>query len=599
MADHVHHRVGLRVLEVVAVDDLGPRYRRVVLGGPQLGAFQSNGFEIAPFRSDAPDDHVKIFLPEPGETEPVLPVQDDGHLDWPTDRRPIHRDYTVRRHDPATGELVLEFVLHGDGPGARWAAGARPGDRLHIAGPRTSHVFPPSDHVVLLGDETALPAICRWVEELTDGSRATVVVEVEAPGDELPIVAPETATVDVVYVHRSEGRRLLDGLRNLADLAPDAFYFVAGEHATVTAVRAELLGPLGVDRARTYASGYWRRGVADPEAEDVTHGLALIEMVDLLTPYAVRVMATLGLADLIGAGTDTVVGLATATDCDPDTLGAVVAHLVHKGVLAEDGGRLSLTGIGLLLVDGHPFDARQRLTLDGAEGRMDAAWAGLLHAVRTGQPGFDAVFGTSFWDAVRADPDFGRSFDEYIARWAEGWVPAAAAAHDWTRYRHIADVGGGSGLLLAAVLDQAPDARGTVVELPTAVDAARERFESSGLGERATAVVGDFFGTLPAADAVVLAQVLHDWPDTDAQWILGRAAEAAGAEGRVLLIERLLDHGSVGAHGYVHLLMRNLFAATERRLTDFERLAAAAGLGVESVTPIGAELSLVELAPRP
>jgi NADPH-dependent ferric siderophore reductase len=90
--DTIHLPVGIRHLEVRRVVDVTPRLRRVTLVGEQLGAFVGNGHAVAPFRSAGPDDHVKIFLTAPGQTEPVLPEQDDGHLDWPTDPGPIHRD---------------------------------------------------------------------------------------------------------------------------------------------------------------------------------------------------------------------------------------------------------------------------------------------------------------------------------------------------------------------------------------------------------------------------------------------------------------------------------------------------------------------------
>jgi SAM-dependent methyltransferase len=503
----------------------------------------------------------------------------------------------VRRHDPDAGELDIELVLHGDGPASAWAASVAVGDTIHVAGPRTSHVFPATPHVVLIGDETAMPTICRWIDESPPGTTVSAVFEVDGPDDEITIDPPAGVELDVTHVHRRDGRAMVDGLRSQPPFPPDVFVFAAGEHGRVSSVRVELRDGRSLDPSQFYVTGYWRHGATDPESADLANGLALIDLADLLTPFAIRVMATLGLADLIDSGVDTVVGLAEATASDADTLGAVVGHLVHKQVLSADGDRLGLTGIGLLLRDGHPFEARQRLHLDGAEGHMDTAWAGLLHAVRTGRPGFDAVYGRSFWDEMRADATFAASFDVYLARWASVWTPAVAAAHDWNGHRHVVDVGGGSGLLLAAILEQAPSSRGTLVELEAAAEAARATFAARGIADRCVAVVGDFFEPLPEADALVLAQVVHDWPDDDAVRILRRAAEAVGDDGRVFLVERVRDAADGGAHGYMHLLMRNLFAAAERTLDELTGLAASAGLALGSVQKVNDELSLIELAP--
>lgn len=139
-----------------------PSTRRITLGGESLADFASASF----------DDHVKLIL-------------DDE----------VGRDYTPRRFDTAARELMLEFALHGDGPAAAWAAQATPGQRVAVAGPRGSFVVAPDfDWHLLVGDETALPAIARRLEELPPQARATVVLKVDA-ADRRPL--PSRASVDV------------------------------------------------------------------------------------------------------------------------------------------------------------------------------------------------------------------------------------------------------------------------------------------------------------------------------------------------------------------------------------------------------------------
>src|SRR5690606_27464486 len=121
--------------------------------GDELGAFTSNGFAVPRFRSEGPDDHVKILLPDPKTGVLNLPRQLEGTLDWSTGR-PTGRSYTPRAYRDGDSELSLDFVLHGHGPAGNWAADARPGDILHIAGPKSSLLVPErAEWYVLAGDE--------------------------------------------------------------------------------------------------------------------------------------------------------------------------------------------------------------------------------------------------------------------------------------------------------------------------------------------------------------------------------------------------------------------------------------------------------------
>ncbi|MPY95931.1 MAG: hypothetical protein GEV08_23605, partial [Acidimicrobiia bacterium] len=152
---------------------------------------------------------------------------------------------------------------------------------------------------------------------------------------------------------------------------------------------------------------------------------------------------------------------------------------------------------------------------------MDQAWAGLGHTIRTGEPGYALVHGQGFWDHLGADAGLAASFDAYMQRGTEQWAPAAAALPIWPQHGSVADVGGGIGLLLAAVLDQHAGLRGILVELAGTAERGQELLADRGLGDRAEVLVGSFFDALPAgADVYVLSHILHDWPDEDALRIL-------------------------------------------------------------------------------
>src|SRR6516162_11123151 len=169
-ARRVRHETKMRLLQVREVCHLTPKMVRIVVGGEAL----------AGFISAAHDDHMKLFFPQPGQDKPILPTPSPNGPVYPEGaQRPAARDYTPRRYDVAANTLEIEFVLHGDGPATTWAARARPGDFLGVGGPRGSFIVPDDfDWYLLAGDETALPAIGRRLEELPAGTRVIAVVEV-------------------------------------------------------------------------------------------------------------------------------------------------------------------------------------------------------------------------------------------------------------------------------------------------------------------------------------------------------------------------------------------------------------------------------------
>lgn len=254
----VRHEVRLRLAQVATVEDLTPRMRRVVLAGDALEGFASA----------AADDHVKLFLPQPGQEQPVLPqLGADGMMFADGAIRPTIRDYTPRRFDAATRQLTLEFVLHGDGPAAAWARQARPGQWIGVGGPRGSLLIPEDyDAYLLAGDETALPAIARRLEEMHPGARAIVLIEVEGPAEERDL--PTAANASISWLPRNgqpagRNRVLLDALRSARLPAGDIHAWLAGEIDTTRALRTHLVEQRQIPRAQVKAAGYWRVGEPD------------------------------------------------------------------------------------------------------------------------------------------------------------------------------------------------------------------------------------------------------------------------------------------------------------------------------------------------
>ncbi|MET0207907.1 MAG: siderophore-interacting protein [Burkholderiaceae bacterium] len=254
----VRHPLRFRQLEVRTVERITPHLVRVTLGGDELDGFVSLGF----------DDHVKLVLPDPTTGVLATPtIGPDGMAVWPEGGRPQMRDYTPRRYDAAANTLEIDFALHEAGPATRWAEQAQPGQRVGIGGPRGSFIVPTDFDVhLLIGDDTALPAIARRLAELPAGARALVLVEVDGPADH---IALETqAALELVWVHREDSDAtagappLLTALRSIR-LPDGALHaWVGCESAAARAVRAHLVDERRANPKWIRASGYWRRGSA-------------------------------------------------------------------------------------------------------------------------------------------------------------------------------------------------------------------------------------------------------------------------------------------------------------------------------------------------
>lgn len=326
-------------------------------------------------------------------------------------------------------------------------------------------------------------------------------------------------------------------------------------------------------------------------------GGELAAAADLVTPMAIRVAATLRLADHIAAGRRTAAELVAVVDADPDVLGRLLEHLVHAGVLGRAAtGGYELTAMGEGLRDDHPDGVRRVIDLDGALGRADQCIVQLLHTVRNGEPAYPRQFGRTFWEDMSADPALGASFDALMGDRLAGDASLLAAAYPWAALGHLVDVGGGNGSLLVALLRAHPGLRGTVLDLAGPVARAERVIAGAGLSDRAGVRAGSFFDPLPAgAGGYLLTGVLHDWDDERAVQILRRCAEAAGGAGKVLVAEHLIGEAGSGADTGGDLRMLCFARGQERGLGQLGALAGEAGLAVGSVAPAG-RYALIELA---
>lgn len=259
------------VLVVDRTERLSPHMVRVHLGGPGYDAFIEHA---DPERLATTDKYVKLMLPKPGTgLQPPYDL-DALRATMPKSDLPARRTYTVRAVDPVTRTIAIDFVVHGtDGLAGPWAAAARPGDRIALSGPGggwAPSTDPEVTHV-LLGDDSALPAIGAALEAMLPSATGVALVEVAGPADEQPLVHP--TGVELRWLHRDAagaepGTLLLAATRELPRASHPVSVFAHGERAAVKAIRRVLQDDWGLEKADLSLSAYWALGRAEDRFQE-------------------------------------------------------------------------------------------------------------------------------------------------------------------------------------------------------------------------------------------------------------------------------------------------------------------------------------------
>ncbi|MFF5778584.1 SIP domain-containing protein [Streptomyces virginiae] len=597
----------LRELTVLRVSDVTPGMRRVTLGGPQLHAFEHAGLSLPALRTEGFDDHVKFFFAQEGR-EPVLPRQNVSSLDWPSDGRPISKDYTPVRFDPVAGEIDFDFVRHDGGIASSWAQQAAPGQVTWIAGPKMSHSHPEgADWLLVIGDETALPAIGRWLDEMPEGTRARVFVEVgeDSHRQELPTRAEAEVTWlvrDGVPAGRSD---LLErAVRDMEWLPGTVFVWAAGEAVTLKGIRRHLSVDRGVPREQTHITGYWRRaevapGLAEPADPDVLEGEdahgRLHELTDLAPGLAIRVAVTLGLVDLVYQGVREPAELARRSGTEPRSLGALLKYLVEIEVFEATDEGYRLTPVGEELVeDDHSLE---EYDLRGAQAAFDLSLVGLAERMRSGANGCRTASGQSLAEALRTDARLGgsaRTSIEDEARWVSTGV---AGAYDWSAVEVLGASGNGAGTVVGALVKEFPGLRVRLAALPSVLDVVAGQILDPEVLPRVE-LVAQTHPVPSGAGTLLLCRLLEWLPDEDAVLTLTEAAATIPADGVVVLVEQVeaADPDDIDAVLH-HLRLTAAFGSGLRSVKDVTALAERAGLTVRACRDVGWDHRLWVLAP--
>lgn len=304
---------------------------------------------------------------------------------------------------------------------------------------------------------------------------------------------------------------------------------------------------------------------------------------------AIHVAAALGIADHLGDGPRSVEDLAEATRSHAPTLHRLLRALASVGVFAEESeGRYGLTPLAEHLQTDAPGSLRA-WALQIGQTYYWASWGHMLHGVRTGEPAFPDLYGTTAWKYRAGRPEEEAVFNAAMTSLSAGVIEAVARNYDFSSIEVLVDVGGGEGALLAAVLAANPNLRGILFDQPNVVAAAGRTMERAGVADRCSLVGGSFFEAVPdAADAYLLKSVIHDWDDAEAIEILRNCRAAIDEAGRLLVVEPVIQPGNAPDPAkFSDLNMLVMLGGRERTVDDFGKLYAESGFRLTGITPTG------------
>jgi hypothetical protein len=319
----------------------------------------------------------------------------------------------------------------------------------------------------------------------------------------------------------------------------------------------------------------------------------------------VHTAARLGVFEALGANTTTSDAIAHVLNLHPRATLRLLRALAALGLAVhEPPDRFTASDAGRRLDASHPRSIHNLVMLLGSE-RSWRSWERLERAVRSGRSQAKELYGMDGFDYFRLHPQEGRVFHAAMAEVSAQTTAELVGAIDFSVHASIVDVGGGNGELLEAMLRAAPDARGTLFDLPEALEGAERRFTAAGLAHRASVVAGSFFETVPQDHALyVLKNVLHDWEDADCVRILRQVRAAMGASSRLLIVERVLpvkvaDSPADRQFELMDLNMMVTAGGRERTLGEYIDLLSRCGFEAAAAQPLGGanRFSVLEASP--
>jgi hypothetical protein len=324
----------------------------------------------------------------------------------------------------------------------------------------------------------------------------------------------------------------------------------------------------------------------------MTNGLAIHQ--------ALYAAAKLGVADLLKDGPQTSSALAGSLHVNESALYRLLRLLASQSVFEEQSPRtFANTELSHFLCTAVPGSVRSILIFRGSE-FFFGPFAEILYSIETGLPARAKLFGMEAFEYLKTDPETARLFDDAMTGMSALVGPVVAGAYDFGKWGSLMDVGGGSGILLAAILKAHPGLRGVLADLPHTIERAAHRgFLGGELASRSAMQPCDFFHEVPpGCRAYLMKHVIHDWDDERAHNILANCRRAVPKDGAVLLVEWALPEGNAPSAGkFADVVMMLMTGGKERTVEEYRHLLGEAGFSLNQVISTESGLNIIEALP--
>lgn len=339
------------------------------------------------------------------------------------------------------------------------------------------------------------------------------------------------------------------------------------------------------------------RGLTEVQRRMAPPSATLLElMMTMWRPYALNVVAHLGVADHLAAGTRSIEDLARATETDTDALYRVMRALARDGIFAEpEPRRFALTSLSEPLKSDHPTSMRNTIRQSLSEWNH-RIWARLEDAVRTGEPQFEKEYGSDIWKYFESHPEQASHFHESMDELTRMTGPLVAAVYDFSKHRTLVDVGGGRARLLSLLLGMYPNLRGINYDLEVAVSEAPKTLRDAGVESRCEIITGSFMESVPKGyDVYLLKHIVHGMKPDEMDTLFGNLREAIEPGKTLLLVEMLVpEHGAAGTHpSHLDLQMLVGSGGKERTASEYSELLDRYGFRMADVHRTPSPVSVI------
>ena len=310
---------------------------------------------------------------------------------------------------------------------------------------------------------------------------------------------------------------------------------------------------------------------------------------------AIYAAASLGIADLLAEGPQTVEQLATATETNAGALYRLLRALASVGIFIENEQKeFALTPLAEYLRSDVPGSKRALAMMSGDEHFQ--AWGEILYSIRTGNTAFDKVFEKPFFEYLPQHPDKAQIFDLAMTGIHGRETGEILKSYDFSEIKTLVDIGGGNGSNITSMLQQYPEMQGILFDLQHVVERAQPHIKQAGLSDRCELIGGNFFESVPeGVDAYFMRHIIHDWDDDKSLAILRNCHAAMPEQSKLLIVESVIPAGNDPFAGkFLDLVMLLIPGGKERTAEEYQSLLEQAGFELTRIIPTKSELSIIE-----